>query len=110
MDAMRLPQCTVARLMVAVFWVAIALAAVRARSFVRLIALVPFGITALAARSGSTPAGRRRALATGAVGTLVLPFVFAMASSDQASGFDGDDRLLLFLFHSFSAIFLTVPR
>ncbi len=73
--------------MVAVVLAAILLAVFRARSLMGLVTLLPFGITALIARSGSSPSVRRRALWVGAVGTLLLPFLAAIWINHEMWGY-----------------------
>jgi hypothetical protein len=69
---------TIAGGMMVVLVVAILLAVYRAGSFLGLAALLPFGITATIARRESGPSGYRRALAVGAAGTLLIPFLMAI--------------------------------
>jgi hypothetical protein len=75
---MQRPRYTIGNLLLTVALVAILLAVFRAGSFMGLLALLPFGITALIARLGSSPSARRRALWAGAAGTLLLPFLAAI--------------------------------
>ena len=72
--------------MVAVVLAAILLAVFRV-SPGSLVALVPFGITALIARSRSSPSARRKALCVGAIGTLLLPFFAAICFNHSMWGY-----------------------
>ncbi len=73
--------------MVAVVLAAILLAVIRVRSFMGLVAFLPFGITALIARLGSSPSVYRRALWVGVVGTVLLPFLVAIWINHEMWGY-----------------------
>ena len=77
----------VAKLMVTVASAAILLAVFCLGSFVGLVALLPFGITALISRLGSSRSEQRRALWVGAAGTLLLPFLAAIWINHQTWGY-----------------------
>jgi hypothetical protein len=83
---MRPPRFTIAGLMFAVVMAAVLLAVLRASS-ITLVALIPFGITALVARLGSSPPAFRRALCAGAVGTLLLPSLAAIWINHEMWGY-----------------------
>lgn len=78
---------TIASRMMVVLVVAILLAVFRAGSYMGLAGLVPFGITAVLARPASDLPEYRRALAVGAAGTLLLPFLIAIWINEGLWGY-----------------------
>jgi hypothetical protein len=78
MIQMKPPRFTIARLMLAIIATAILLAIFRAFGFNGLLALTPFGISALLALFPSSASTRRTALAVGALGALLLPLLAAI--------------------------------
>ena len=72
---------TIADLMFVVVFVAILLTVFRTLSFVSVVILTPFAITAFIAPLGSSSSGRRRLLWVGASGTLLLPVLLALLLS-----------------------------
>ena len=84
---MRPPRFTIAGLMLAVMAAAVLVAVFRAYSLWGIFALLPFTITALIARFGSSGHARRQALAVGAIGTLSFPFLSAIVVNRQLWGY-----------------------
>src|SRR5262245_52759025 len=84
---MRPPRFTIVKLMGTVALAAILLAVFRLGSFAGLVALLPFGITALIARLSAGPSAYRQALGVGAAGTLLLPFLAAIWINHQMWGY-----------------------